>query len=292
MAAQHSRYGDYSTRYKFNGKEQDEATGFYYYAARYYAPSLSTDPLAEKYQGFSPYNYTLNNPVRFVDPDGRSVEYEYDVNTKTGKVAKVSDLGGEDINFYHYYGGGSEDLDGTTRILNTETNDDQQMSSSKWIRGYTHRDQNVNLNNIVSEYFSGEGPEKSLITTDQVIKDIINSPIFKSAKKVFIDTGMKEKKLVTGEGKFGGFGAMKAKANWTAQKLGKFSVSFYPVGNKVVMTVMDSKSKNSVNPFLKIEAKRRKDSEYGNIPREKGKITPEGNTYQTYIFYLPLSDFK
>jgi len=77
MAAQHSRYGDYSTRYKFNGKEQDEATGFYYYGARYYAPSLSrwlsTDPLAEKYQGFSPYNYTLNNPVRFVDPDGRFV---------------------------------------------------------------------------------------------------------------------------------------------------------------------------------------------------------------------------
>ena len=78
MAAQHSRYGDYSTRYRFNGKEQDEATGFYYYGARYYAPSLSrwlnVDPLAEKYQGFSSYNYTLNNPVMFVDPDGRSVD--------------------------------------------------------------------------------------------------------------------------------------------------------------------------------------------------------------------------
>ena len=78
MAAQHSRYGDYSTRYRFNGKEQDEATGFYYYGARYYAPSLSrwlsTDPLAEKHQGFSPYNYTLNNPIMFVDPDGRSVD--------------------------------------------------------------------------------------------------------------------------------------------------------------------------------------------------------------------------
>jgi len=77
MAAQHSRYGDYSTRYKFNGKEQDEATGFYYYGARYYEPSLSrwlsTDPLAEKYQGFSPYNYTLNNPINLVDPDGRVV---------------------------------------------------------------------------------------------------------------------------------------------------------------------------------------------------------------------------
>jgi len=75
MAAQHSRYGDYSTRYRFNGKEQDQATGFYYYGARYYEPNLSrwlsVDPLAEKYQGFSPYNYTLNNPINLVDPDGR-----------------------------------------------------------------------------------------------------------------------------------------------------------------------------------------------------------------------------
>jgi len=79
MAAQHSRYGDYSTRYRFNGKEQDEATGFYYYGARYYAPSLSrwlsTDPLAEKYTSFSPYNYTLNNPIMLVDPDGMQVDW-------------------------------------------------------------------------------------------------------------------------------------------------------------------------------------------------------------------------
>ncbi len=61
--------------YKFNGKELDESTGYYYYGARYYDPGasifLSVDPLAEKMPNYSPYNYTLNNPINFVDPDGR-----------------------------------------------------------------------------------------------------------------------------------------------------------------------------------------------------------------------------
>ncbi|WP_374541771.1 RHS repeat-associated core domain-containing protein [Flavobacterium sp.] len=51
MIEQHSYSGDYTNRYKFNGKELDEETGFYYYGARYYNPKfsiwLSVDPLAE-----------------------------------------------------------------------------------------------------------------------------------------------------------------------------------------------------------------------------------------------------
>ncbi len=49
----------------------------YYYGARYYDPRtsvwLGVDPLAEKYPGWSPYTYTLDNPIRFIDPDGRFV---------------------------------------------------------------------------------------------------------------------------------------------------------------------------------------------------------------------------
>jgi len=67
----------YNTPYLFNGKELDDKTGLYYYGARYYDPVLSNwlsvDALADTYMGWSPYNYTLNNPVKYVDPDGNIV---------------------------------------------------------------------------------------------------------------------------------------------------------------------------------------------------------------------------
>jgi RHS repeat-associated protein len=68
-------------RYGYNGKEKDgELHGegnSYDYGARMYDPRvarwLSTDPLEEKYSSFSPYAYVLNNPIEFIDPDGRLV---------------------------------------------------------------------------------------------------------------------------------------------------------------------------------------------------------------------------
>lgn len=64
----------FSTPYLFNGKELDEETGLYNYGARYYDPSLSVwlgvDPLADEMPQWSPYNYTFNNPINYIDPDG------------------------------------------------------------------------------------------------------------------------------------------------------------------------------------------------------------------------------
>ena len=73
---EHSGSGSYESPYRFNAKELDGETGLYYYGARYRDPRaipwLSVDPLAKKFPEWNPYNFCLNNPILFVDPDGRA----------------------------------------------------------------------------------------------------------------------------------------------------------------------------------------------------------------------------
>lgn len=56
---------------------------------------LSPDPLSEKFYDYSPYNFVYNNPIRFVDPDGRAPLDDY--YSKQGRFlgsdgAKTNDI--------------------------------------------------------------------------------------------------------------------------------------------------------------------------------------------------------
>ena len=80
--AQGGAWGDVCTApgfqsYKYCGKYLDRKHGLdlYDYGARLYDPAAafwtSPDPLCEKYYNISPYAFCNNNPVTFIDPDGR-----------------------------------------------------------------------------------------------------------------------------------------------------------------------------------------------------------------------------
>ena len=76
--------------FKYGAKELDMTHGWHTYdfGARIYDPTLarwlSPDPMMEKYYPWSPYVYCGNDPVRYVDPDGR--DYSVYVDNSNGTI--------------------------------------------------------------------------------------------------------------------------------------------------------------------------------------------------------------
>jgi len=103
-------------RYRYNGKEAQAFLNNPYldYGARQYDSDggiwLGKDPLMEKYYPISPYSFCANNPIKFVDSDGRDIKIWYKDNNglsrsyvySGGSVTVVNKFVNQVVEAYQY----------------------------------------------------------------------------------------------------------------------------------------------------------------------------------------------
>ena len=131
--------GGLDNNYRYNGKEfQNDVINsrnlqWYDYGARFYDLTIArfstVDPHADKYYNISPYAYCLNNPLRYIDPNGK----DGDVEINKDKI-KIS------VSVY-IYGSGASDKQATKM---------QTAIMSDWNKGSSYTDSKTGQKYAVS----------------------------------------------------------------------------------------------------------------------------------------------
>lgn len=108
---------------------------------------LQPDPLAEEFYEWSPYNFVKNNPILFVDPDGRFAIPFTDLFDKNGN--KIGD-------------------DGIDNGVNVVVNNDQLASQ---VKSVFKQDGTVSL---LDDQFSFTGADISILPSDAAFGEALN----------------------------------------------------------------------------------------------------------------------
>jgi RHS repeat-associated protein len=151
-------------KYLYNGKElqndkfsDGSSLDWYDYGARFYDAALgrffTQDRFAEKYHFMSPYQYGANNPIKFIDFNGDSLQlngaaaqlyFEYiqkgfgkyytaNFDKKSGLLivgtTDISDDAPDDIKAFYNAINGAADLESSMVAVNIETNGDYTLDS-------------------------------------------------------------------------------------------------------------------------------------------------------------------
>jgi hypothetical protein len=97
---------------------------------------MTIDPLAEKYYWISPYAYCLNNPIKYVDSDGKKVYFAPGVSqefrnqfamavqylNKNGAAGMLAKLHNSETAYYIADGNGKTNFSFTTNTINWSSN--------------------------------------------------------------------------------------------------------------------------------------------------------------------------
>jgi len=241
--------------YDFGRRMYDQQTGHF----------DQIDPKAADAPGWSPYNAMWDNPIRFNDPDGAWAmpPDEFDQNGN-----KISNLGGDKIDFYHQKNGDTKIVDRASGASNIIT------GGESIIRDYTQRNKDISWSSIFQEFRQGTGPTKSMIAdfdnTTSGAFGSLNSSLssYSSASRKASLNSSKGKDFINMT--YENANPFVAQDMWE-QMWGRTKINWYKLGDKTLFLMTDSKSRESLLYHHADSWERSEHKQYGN-------------TYQTYIW--------
>lgn len=265
--------------YGFNGMlKDDEIKGegnSYTTEFRQYDPRvfrwLSIDPLAKERAWLSPYNFVQNNPLNRIDPNG-DLDDEYDKNGN-----KVSDLGGDKVDFHHQDNGDTKITDIASGISNTI------KQGESLIKDYSHRDKNTSWSTLLNEWDKGIGVENSLLSDF----DNTSQGFFGSMDGILSTYASKARSEVLSSNEpkggvkfdYGETNPVTAGFDGWEQFLGRSTISYYKLGDKVLFLMTDSKTWESASYRV-------------GDSWDRSQNSAGGTTRQTYIWTETMGEVR